>query len=255
MPFCSQCGREVSQTAKFCVECGAATEERAFEDNTQWRPLRRRGNWVLALTALHIVVAVVSIGSGLAEIELLQRMERGESITVEAATANDVRQGLVAFVYLATYLALAVAFLMWIYRATKNLAVIHPSEQLISPGWSVGWWFIPIAHLWKPYQAMTAIWTGSDPNSSPAPRIMLIWWVVWLLSNLIGNMVLRGTLSNFGDLAIEEFIGLGWLGVVSSALSTVGAVLLFYLVRRIGINQAEKYISVKSFYSVAQYPY
>ena len=255
MPFCSQCGREVSQTARFCVECGAATEERAFEYNTQWRPLRRRGNWVLALTALHIVVAVVSIGSGLAEIELLQRMERGESITIEAATANDVRQMLIAFVYSITYLALAVAFLMWIYRATKNLAVIHRSEQLISPGWAVGWWFIPIANLWKPYQATTAIWTGSDPNSSRAPRIMLVWWGAWLLSELIGKIVFWGTFSNLDSLAIEEFIGLGRLGVVSDASSIVAAVLLFYLVRRIGINQAEKYIDVKSFHPVAQYRY
>ena len=253
MPFCSQCGREVSQTAKFCVECGAATEERAFEDNTQWRPLQIRGNWVFALTALYIVVAVVSIGSGLAEIELLQIVERGESITIEEATANDSRQKLVAFVYFITYLALAVAFLKWIYRATKNLAVIHPAEQLVSPGWAVGWWFIPIANLWKPYQVMTAIWKGSDPNSSPAPRIILIWWGVWLLSDL---MALISDISiNFDDLAIEELIRFGQLGVVADALSIVAAVLLFYLVRRIGINQAEKYIDVKSFHPVAQYRY
>ena len=253
MPFCSQCGREVSQTAKFCVECGAAIAERTFEDNTQWRPLRRRGNWVLALTALYIVLAVVSIGSGLAEIELIQRMERGESITIEAATANDNRQAVVAFIYFITYLALAVAFLKWIYRAAENLAVIHPAEQLVSPGWAVGWWFIPIANLWKPYQVMTAIWKGSDPNSSPAPRIILIWWCVWLLSDL---MALISDISiNFDDLAIEELIRFGQLGVVADALSIVAAVLLFYLVRRIGINQTEKYIGVKSFYSVAQYRY
>lgn len=41
---------------------------------------------------------------------------------------------------------------MWIYRAAWNGRVFAGARQLdFTPGWSVGWYFLPIANLWKPY--------------------------------------------------------------------------------------------------------
>ena len=52
-----------------------------------------------------------------------------------------------------------------------------------TPGWAVGWNFIPIANLWKPYQAIKEIWVtsaGEHLTRHPPPWYMLAWWLAWI---------------------------------------------------------------------------
>src|SRR5439155_11350703 len=45
--------------------------------------------------------------------------------------------------------ATELTWLFWQHRVTRNVwARGHPIKT--SPGWAVGWWFIPIANLWMP---------------------------------------------------------------------------------------------------------
>jgi len=62
-------------------------------------------------------------------------------------------------VYFLLAIFLGVIFLRWIYRTNKNLHVLSSEHMTFSPGWSLGWYFIPVANLFKPYQAMKEIWT------------------------------------------------------------------------------------------------
>ena len=52
-------------------------------------------------------------------------------------------------------------------------ATLDYHDQRFSPGWSVGWWFIPALNLLRPYQVIKEIWRGSYPNTGadrqPAP--------------------------------------------------------------------------------------
>lgn len=50
---------------------------------------------------------------------------------------------------------------IWIVRASKNAASLMPDSKRITPGWAVGWYFIPFANLFKPYQAMRETWNSS----------------------------------------------------------------------------------------------
>jgi len=73
------------------------------------------------------------------------------------------------------------------YRAQKNLFTINSPFAKMSPGWTVGWYFIPIAAIWQPFMGMSQIYRGSYaavgekvPEGSPLP----IWWGAWLLMNV-----------------------------------------------------------------------
>ncbi|QYO65100.1 DUF4328 domain-containing protein [Leptolyngbya sp. 7M] len=48
-------------------------------------------------------------------------------------------------------IATIVLFLVWLYRAHKNLFSLKPTHLDFSPGWAVGWWFIPFLNLVRPY--------------------------------------------------------------------------------------------------------
>src|SRR5918997_1098797 len=86
-------------------------------------------------------------------------------LTAEAAETNDLRQWAVALIHLAVRIALVVAFLLWLHRASKNLAALgNPKSRIeYTPGWAVGWFFIPFANLVMPYRAVREVWVKSEP--------------------------------------------------------------------------------------------
>lgn len=60
------------------------------------------------------------------------------------------------------------------------------------PGWSIGWYFIPVAFLWKPFEYFKEAWEVSHNPTSPAqvdtPGILRWWWGLWLLSIIASNI-------------------------------------------------------------------
>src|SRR5262249_38362226 len=84
-----------------------------------------------------------------------------------------------------------VIFCVWIYRANYNARQLGATGMKFSPGWAVGWYFIPIANLWKPYQAMCEIWQASAAPASwqhqTRGSILQLWWAFFLLSNCIAT--------------------------------------------------------------------
>ena len=61
-----------------------------------------------------------------------------------------------------------------------------------SPGWAVGWYFVPIANLWKPYQAMKEIWRVNVSDTTPS--IFPWWWLFWILTSFLGNLSAQASL-------------------------------------------------------------
>jgi hypothetical protein len=76
----------------------------------------------------------------------------------------DFQAKIVGFGYLAIFVLCVIFSGVWIYRASWNAREIQPNDARITPGWAVGWFFVPIMSFWKPYQAI--VQTG---NSSEDP--------------------------------------------------------------------------------------
>ena len=82
-------------------------------------------------------------------------------------------------------LTTTILVLMWIYRANHNARQLGAADMRFTPGWAVGWYFIPIAWFWKPYQAMTEIWRASvNPSgwgATPVSPLLRWWWGLWIV--------------------------------------------------------------------------
>ena len=106
-----------------------------------------------------------------------------------------------SLVYLVAYITGAILFFVWLVRANKNARALGSHGMEFTPGWSVGWFFVPIVNLFLPYQAITEIYEASDPEGDAdswrgeAPGFFLAWWLSW--------------------------IGLGFCGLVASASQTM----------------------------------
>ena len=163
-------------------------------------------------------------------------------------------QGLVYLLRFPVYIFTIVMFLVWLHRAHANLEPLAGKDLQFTPGWAVGWWFIPFANLVKPFQAVREVWSESDPDVADqgptflsaslrtAPTYMGAWWAFWLLSNFAANITSRvydpDTMAN-----VE--IG-GVLFVATGVLSLIAAALAILLVRDITKRQESRFANLSS---------
>ena len=68
-------------------------------------------------------------------------------ITLPINYNNNKIGALWAGLFVATFLL----FLTWVYKSNVNVKALGASNMKYTPGWSVGWFFIPIANISKPY--------------------------------------------------------------------------------------------------------
>jgi len=111
-----------------------------------------------------------------------------------AATASQVATGLLALVNLTALAGSLILVGCWIYRANANAHVLG-GDLTITPGWAVGWYFVPFANLVKPYTAMKETWLashfGSNWGAGDATDLLAWWWGLWIVNNIIGNIAWR----------------------------------------------------------------
>ena len=103
--------------------------------------------------------------------------------------------GIIAMFEIILRICTVIFFLIWEYRAFNNLSALKAQNLEYSPGWAVGWWFIPFANLVKPFQVMRELWNQSDPDfdedlgfltsKAAAPVIMGFWWATFLIGGVI----------------------------------------------------------------------
>lgn len=153
-------------------------------------------------------------------------------------------QGLSAMFRLLVYLGTTVLFLLWLSRSHSNLRALRATRVEHSAGWAIGWWFVPIANLFKPFQVVREVWRESDPefdelggvapmNDGSAPLSMSLWWLFWLLSNFATNAAWRLTEAKFADL--DQILGVMFL--IAGTLSLAAAILAIVVVREISQRQ------------------
>jgi len=208
-----------------------------------------RAQLVVFLFLAFIAVALFSVVSDLLQVNLLSDALAGAEVSEERATMNDTRQMAVALIHLLVYIALAVAFLFWLHRASKNVPALgNPHSRVeFTPGWAVGWFFVPLANLFMPYKAVREVWEKSDPAikseddimfTPPASAPLLLgWWVTWITMNVLGRITSRFQ----SDAAtIDTMIWVTWVDVVGDVIGIISAVLAIFVVRGIDRRQAER---------------
>ena len=201
---------------------------------------------VVVIFCVIIFIDIVAVASGYAETRLLSAAQAGEEITEAQAETNDNRQAIIGIIQTLAILISIVFFLIWIHRAHKNLPALGAGRLTFTPGWAVGWFFIPFFNLFRPYQVATEIWKASDPEvtadcswqTKASGSLVGWWWALFLissfLSNIAGRMALRG-----GE-TLPDLIRSSWVMLVSDGVDIPAAVITIFLVLTINRRQEEK---------------
>ena len=202
---------------------------------------RRLARWTTTLLYVGLAADALGIVSGFLQRSLLLRIASGERLLPGVAEANDARHQAIAQVQLLAFIVTAIFWLVWLSRAYSNLGGVGTRKSRFTPGWAVGYWFVPFVNLVRPYQIILDLWLRSerlnvDASVANLPRPALIswWWGVYLLSGLAGRM--------FASLAsdaktLPELINATILGMVVDAIGIIAALLAVAVVRGIDERQ------------------
>jgi hypothetical protein len=177
---------------------------------------------VIVFLWIDLVVGLFNGVSTLAELQILNAMPHDTPVSFTQIPGlppvAEMVRGLVGLAVIVSFLATGFLCLKWIYRTSLNAHALVPALT-ITPAWAVGWYFVPLALLIKPFQAMKETWQASaNPaawRSIDTPGVLRWWWALWLVSSILGNLSFRLQL---------EARSLDML-LASDAVDLVGAVL------------------------------
>lgn len=197
--------------------------------------LAQRAKIVKAMLAAGLVMVVAVLIGEIGELQGRISLDNPELSSFEALYAAALLLSLVVLV--ATY----VLFGMWVYRAAANVEVAAVPGFDYTPGWAVGWFFVPFANLFKPFAAMRQIWNASHGNESgdldSGNPFLAFWWGLWILTAILTNVAIRLNLNPEDPSYVRTALQ---LETASSVLSLALYPIAYRLVDRITRAQQER---------------
>jgi hypothetical protein len=190
-----------------------------------------------------MLVAVVSLWSGSLQVGLVQRVIAGAAVSEAEIAGNDGRQGLLGIIQTVVYLGTMILFLRWVYVANRNARAMGAQGMEFAPGWAVGYYFIPILNLWRPFQAMKETFKASHPDhtlhwrSAPHPGIVPLWWTFWLIAGVAGQAALRTSLAANTP---ETLLVASNIGIVADLIDIPLGLVVIVMVSKLESWQSEK---------------
>lgn len=158
-------------------------------------PLSGHSLFLRVLLGLNIALLIIAVLGGVFDYHTYSNLP-ADADHLEYLFTSDIVVMVIGLLQVLMAVTLGITFLSWIYRINKNLHALSWDEMQFTPGWSIGWYFIPIANLFKPYQAMKEIWEVAHRGESSGQPLLGWWWGLWIVSSILANVAIRLTLSD-----------------------------------------------------------
>jgi hypothetical protein len=201
----------------------------------------RRAHVVKALLLVIIALDLTAILFGASQYSLIARMAAGEAVPEAQITANDTRHRMIALFQFISFVVTVIAWLTWQHRAYGLLSLASSIPTTFTPGWAIGWWFVPFANVFRPYQVMKEMWLrsaatdgGGTVDGLEAPNVIKWWWGSWLIAGFVANTSFRMAV---GANTIDQLLWSTVLGMVDDSVTILVACLALVIISRISTLQ------------------
>ncbi|HEX4299861.1 MAG TPA: DUF4328 domain-containing protein [Gammaproteobacteria bacterium] len=155
------------------------------------QPFEKLGRWLWRLLLVYLAllllesaacVAVIAALSGPAEADLSEAQQR-------LASSSLLTMGYSEYAQVAVFIVLAVLFLRLLYKAVQRAKSFAVPYTEVSPAWAVGYWFVPLLNLYRPFQVVKALFKACAQEAGPAAnpaagkQLLSAWWALFLIGN------------------------------------------------------------------------
>lgn len=149
---------------------------------------------------------------------------------------------------------LAVAlFIAWMNRTYGKLPELGARDLQGSPGGAVGWWFVPLANLYVPFQYLREIWRALTPGLTPNDVISRakvsggkIVGALWILAILAFALALAVQVSGLKAVTIDDFVRFRALNAAFLASRVGYSLLSIALMLAVQARQAKRFADLQS---------
>ena len=212
-----------------------------------FRPGQRRARVAMLFFRASIALSVVLIPATLWEFNLWGRIGLGAEVALTEAELSDGVSMVLGLLSVGVLIGTGITFLMWFHRVRANLPALGITDARWSPGWAVGWWFVPIMSLFRPYQIAAEIWRASDPvatpvdwRTRPVPPLLGWWWALFVASVVTSQISFRRWMRVDENTTSDFMQNLALLDTATAAIDLVGAWLAIRIIREIERRQFER---------------
>ena len=201
-----------------------------------------------------MVMSLINIFSNFMQINLMNNyFVKGlysDAVYEVLAEKNDLRVLIVSGLYFVFILASFILIGRWFFIASKINHLSGIKELNISPGWSVGWYFVPFANLVMPYRSLKETFKASydteEWESIEAPYYFPIWWATFLIGNVLNNSSLRISLQMGETYTYEQLNQISYIDIAADILLIINAAFLLKIVNIIFKNQKDKIFQLRT---------
>lgn len=188
---------------------------------------------------------------------VLARIGAGEQLPADQI--HELMLSLATIESIASIIVVATAismltFFIWLFKSYKNAVFLSKTQAQFSPYWAVGWFFIPLLNLYKPYQVIQDLWKRTFSESfhqnfitQYGPKLIQVWWLI-NIANQIASLMTNYAASQVKDITDQTFAQVGqhylflmeWM-TISSLLSVPVLAGFMFIVFNITEKQQTSY--------------
>lgn len=169
--------------------------------------------------------------------------------------ANEGPPQIIGTFQLAALLIVCVFFLIWFYRAHRNLRALGIRRGRYSSPWAVLLFFVPILNLYYSYDLVKELWRQSSPDLGfsdgflkqheltlkqyPSKTALIGMWWGFTIASVIAARTSMTIISH--SRSISDLTAGTWFYMISVAFDIVASIALIVIVKEIDARQEEKH--------------
>lgn len=186
-------------------------------------------------TVLSLLLSVVLLAGG------------GPTLAGANTTWQLISLGIWGLLGLVGFVCAVVFWCRWQLAAYRNLSALGATSLRFTPGWSVGYWFIPILNIFRPFQALCELLycsspltrepTGENARRTPAPGFLQLYWLCWIFSTIVSQI--GGRIARSGSASLEPISHL--VDIAAGLLALAAAFLATRIIREVNQRQNERF--------------
>ncbi len=154
-------------------------------------------NFLSKLYVLYIIILVLAVIGGIYEYHSLTNLPNNYNPETDTLIAEYITM-IIGLVQSIGVIFLLINFFRLLYRISYNLQYQFHRMLSISPGWTIGYFFIPILNLYKPYKAVKEIFIMANAKPYLKADLVGFWWLLRIASMFIGKFLIKYSIRNWG---------------------------------------------------------
>lgn len=130
------------------------------------------GRWLWRLLVVYLALLVVESAASVAVVAALSGPADAELTDAQRMVASSslLTMAYAEYAQVAAFIVIAALFLRMLYKAVRQAKGFAVPFTYVSPGWAVGYWFVPLFNLYRPFEVVKALFKACTQQAGPEAK-------------------------------------------------------------------------------------